>query len=247
MRRFAKAKRTGSVALPVLAAFATLVLSGCGGGAGDSSGGTTSQATSAAEAKKSPEANQGEGKEESEEKAGSNVSQPEGEREPGISPQQKRKATKANILLESQAIRHGKALSATFLPAKYTCDGKDTWLPLRWKGVPPEAQELVLMTLSVDPEEELLFDWAVAGLDPRLTQIEEGKLPAGAIVGENSFGNEGYHACPPKGNSETFVFLLFAVPKRLAPKPGFDAEALREEVLAEHGNVGILNASYTRK
>lgn len=248
MRRSAKAKRTGSIALPVLALVAILALSGCGG-SDDSADTATSEASPAgAEAEKNGEkqgkaaSGQGAGQSEkaSSPKQGSGGS--EGEREPGITPEQERQATTADIKLESPSFKNGAAL-----PAKYTCDGKNTWPALRWSGLPPEAGELVLLVLSVDPaEQKLLFDWAVGGLDPSLTSIEEGKLPPGAVVGENSFGKDGYAICPKPGTAQNYIFMLFAIPKALDPKPGFEARPFREEVLAEHGSVGLLNAPYQR-
>ena len=229
--------------LSVLALFAFVVLSGCGGG--DSNNTATSEASTSAKVKTGAGDAQGKGANEQgagdSKASGSKVSQPKGEEESGITPEQERKATTANITLQSPSIQ------SPALPPKYTCDGKNIWPALRWKGLPPDAEELVLLVLSVDPKEQkLLFDWAVGGIDPSLASIEEGKLPSGVVVGENSFGKDGYEACPKPGAAQNYIFMLFAIPTALDPKPGFDARAFREEVLAEHGNVGLLNASYQR-
>ncbi len=247
MTRCLKAKRTGSIALPVLPLLAILVLSGCGGS--DDSASTASSQTSPASAEAGNGSGEGQGKtpnaqgnKSSSTKQNSNVPQSRGEEEPGITPEQKRTSTTANITLESPSFKAGASL-----PVKYTCDGENSWPPFRWSGVPREAEELVLLVLSNDPaEQELLFDWAVGGLDPSLTSIEEGQLPEGAVIGENSFGKSAYHVCPPQGESESYVFMLFAIPKALNPEPGFDAAKLRAEVLAEHGSVGLLIAPYQR-
>ena len=260
----AKAARIGSILLSVLALAAVPVLAGCGGGEEDSSTATTGTdgETAGTEDRNSTEEGQGkngaegggsqqqgsrqqgskQGGGSSGAKQGENVPQPEGGEEKGITPEQKREATTANIKLESPNFKGGTAL-----PAKYTCDGKGTWPSLTWKGLPAEAEELVLLVLSVDPaEQKLLFDWAVAGLDPSLSEIEEGKLPQGAVVGENSFGKEGYEICPAEGTAQNYIFMLFAIPEALDPSPGFEARGFREEVLAQSGNVGLLNAPYKR-
>jgi phosphatidylethanolamine-binding protein (PEBP) family uncharacterized protein len=91
----------------------------------------------------------------------------------------------------------------------------------------------------------LFFDWAVAGLSPDLGAIEAGKLPKGAIVGRNSFGKKGYGICPESGE-ETYMFTLFALPKKLSPEQGFDPLTLRKEVTDTSGNVGLLALSYLR-
>jgi phosphatidylethanolamine-binding protein (PEBP) family uncharacterized protein len=134
----------------------------------------------------------------------------------------------------------------TALSAEYTCDGKNTSPALRWQGVPQGTAELALFTMNIQPVKgQLFFDWAVAGLSPDLEEIEAGKLPEGAIVGRNSFGKMGYGICP-EGNSETYMFALFALPEKLSPKPGFEPLAFRKDALEIAGNAGILALGYSR-
>jgi phosphatidylethanolamine-binding protein (PEBP) family uncharacterized protein len=92
---------------------------------------------------------------------------------------------------------------------------------------------------------ELFFDWAVAGLTPGMDEIEAGRLPKGAVVGRNSFGKTGYKICP-EGDGETYIFALFALPKKLSPSQGFEPFALRKAVSEVSGNVGLLPLSYLR-
>lgn len=240
--------------LPVLALVAMLALAGCGGGDDSSDGSTSATASKASESDGGAEGGKqtkgdsesGEGKQGSDKssngKTGPGVAQPNGERESGITPEQRKKATTASIKLESPAFSAEKPLSA-----RYTCDGEDESPPLRWSGLPSEAAELVLFVLNLSPvNESLFFDWAVAGLDPSLTGLEAGEVPAGAIVGKNSFGKSGYSICPPEGKGENYIFMLFAIPQSLSLSPGFDPLSAREEVLAQSGNVGLLGASYKR-
>ena len=92
-------------------------------------------------------------------------------------------------------------------------------------------------------EGRLFFDWAVAGLPPDLEGLEEGKLPKGAVVGQNGFGKTGYEICPAQGQAETYVFALYAIPRRLSPSRGFNPHGLREEALAAVGHAGLLAVS----
>jgi phosphatidylethanolamine-binding protein (PEBP) family uncharacterized protein len=131
------------------------------------------------------------------------------------------------------------------LTATYTCDGKGQWPALSWSGVPAGSAELILYAMNIAPVQGRLFvDWAVAGLDPGLTGIDDGELPKGAVVGTNSFGKRGYEICPE--GSETYLFAVYALPRALSPQPGFDARELRKEVLDVSGNVGLLSLAYTR-
>jgi len=178
-------------------------------------------------------------------KHGPRIAQPKGEPEPGITPQQRQEATVASMTLESPSSQPSSA-GPQALPSTYTCDGKGTSPALSWQGVPQGSAELVIFAMNIQPVEgKLFFDWAVAGLSPELEEIEAGKLPKGAIVGRNSFGRAGYEVCP-EGGGETYMFTVFALPKKLSPAQGFDPSALRREVLGASGNVGLLALSYAR-
>ena len=179
-------------------------------------------------------------------KHGPHIAQPKGAPEPGITPQERKEVTVASMALESPSSQ-GASGGPQALPAEFTCDGKNTSPALRWQGVPPGTGELVLFAMNVQPvEEKLFFDWAVAGLSPELEEIEAGKLPKGAVVGRNSFGKTGYALCPAAGSGETYIFALFAVPKKLSPSQGFEPLALRKAVTDQAGNVGLLALSYAR-
>lgn len=255
MRPFAKAVSAGTL-LPVLAAALALTLAGCGGDdSSEGDTGTTTGSTAGADAGSSgsgagPKASQGgdssggkgDGTGAQGDGQGGGITQSQGEREPGITPQQRKEATAISMTLSSPAFNPGKAL-----PRTYTCDGEDSSPPLRWSGLPEGAVELVLLVLNFQPvNEKLFFDWAVAGLDPSLSSIEENKLPPGAVVGKNSFGKRGYSICPPNG-TETYLFMLYAIPKALDPEPGFDPLAIREAVLEQAGDAGVLSAAYARQ
>jgi phosphatidylethanolamine-binding protein (PEBP) family uncharacterized protein len=177
-------------------------------------------------------------------RGGPSVPQPTGAPESGITPEQRRQATVASMTLESPSSQPAGG-GPQALPAEYTCDGKNTSPALRWQGVPQGTAELALLAMNVAPVgERLFFDWAVAGLSPDLEEIKAGKLPKGAVVGRNSFGKVGYEICPESG--ETFLFALFALPKKLSPDQGFDPLALRKAATEASGNAGILALSYAR-
>jgi phosphatidylethanolamine-binding protein (PEBP) family uncharacterized protein len=165
--------------------------------------------------------------------------------EPGITPKQQREATVASMSLQSPSSQSSGG-GPQALSAEYTCDGKSISPALRWQGVPQGTAELALFAMNIQPVGgELFFDWAVAGLSPELEEIEAGKLPKGAVVGRNSFGKTGYEICPEAG-SETYMFVLFALPKKLSPSQGFEPLALRKAVADVSGDAGLLALSYAR-
>jgi phosphatidylethanolamine-binding protein (PEBP) family uncharacterized protein len=180
-------------------------------------------------------------------KHGTPVTLPKGPREPEPTPAQQAQATVASMSLSSPAVQPIAATGESLLPATYTCDGNDSWPALQWQGTPASTRELVLFVMNIEPvDEALFFDWAVAGIDPSLNGLEAARLPKGVVSGRNSFGHLGYSICPSQGKSETYIFALYAIPKALSPKQGFDPAALRKEVLGEAGNTGLMAATYTR-
>ncbi len=117
-------------------------------------------------------------------------------------------------------------------------------LELRSRRTPSNCQLFIFNFLPVGGK--LFADWAVAGLSPSLHGLAAGQLPAGAIVGRNGRGQTRYSLCPAKGANTRFAFLLYALPQRVAAKPGFDANALREQALHTAEHAGLLAFSYRR-
>jgi phosphatidylethanolamine-binding protein (PEBP) family uncharacterized protein len=133
------------------------------------------------------------------------------------------------------------------ISARYTCDGADTSLPISWSHIPPHTAEIEVFVFNFLPVGGKLFpDWAVAGLKPSLHGLSAGQLPAGAIVGRNGFGQIRYSICPAKGSNTRYAFLVYAVPHRIAVRPGFNANALREKSLHAAEHAGLLAFSYKR-
>lgn len=180
-------------------------------------------------------------------KHGTPITLPKGPRESEPTPAQQAQATVASMSLSSPAVQPSAATGESLLPAAYTCDGKDSWPALQWQGTPAGTRELLLFVMNIEPvDEALFFDWAVAGIDPSLNGLEADWLPKGVVTGRNSFGHVDYSICPPSGKKETHIFALYALPRALSPKQGFDPTTLRKEVLEASGNAGLMAATYTR-
>lgn len=265
--RFLASLRKAASAGVILALAAALCLSGCGGDSGPETASAPSDAPKGAEGEQgkttpsssknssspsSPKtATAGSGEAKSSEpnsggKRGAPIAIPKGPREKAPTPQELAQTTMASMTLESPAVAPPAVGSTASLPATYTCEGKNASPPLRWAGTPEGTEELVLFAMNLAAvNEALFFDWAVAGLDPELESLPEGSLPKGAVLGRNGFGKEGYSICP-QGPGETYIFALHAIPEPTGAKRGFNPLALREEVLAQAANVGILAVSYTR-
>jgi phosphatidylethanolamine-binding protein (PEBP) family uncharacterized protein len=120
--------------------------------------------------------------------------------------------------------------NGSFAP-RYTCRGGNVSIPLKWAGVAPTTKELVLWVHSYVTLGHVTYNWAVAGISPSVQQVEAGKLPPGAIVGRNSFGQNGYNLCLVKGASRMLVVAdVFALPSPINLKPGFDPATMLNQV-----------------
>src|ERR1700723_791734 len=118
------------------------------------------------------------------------------------------------------------------IPVRYTCDGKNTSPPLRWKGIPPHTAELMLHLLNFKPVNgKLYFDWALTGISPTSHEAAPGTTQPGATTGTNSAGQTTYHLCPTSKTQETYVAVLFALPHHLPAKQGFNPQTLRLQAL----------------
>ena len=91
-------------------------------------------------------------------------------------------------------------LPAAAIPRRYTCDGADISLPVRWSGVPSRATGLTLVMRDSDAAGGNFIHWQLGGIPPSSLGLPPGHVPAGVIEGHNSFGTVGYRGpCPPRG------------------------------------------------
>jgi Raf kinase inhibitor-like YbhB/YbcL family protein len=109
------------------------------------------------------------------------------------------------ITVTSPAFRDGGSI-----PKRFTCDGNGSSPALHWSGVPGRGRELTLVV--EDQDADRFVHWTVLGIPADRTGIPEGRVPAGAVETENSFGKPGWGApCPPEGDDpHRYVFALYA-------------------------------------
>lgn len=119
--------------------------------------------------------------------------------------------------------------------------------PLQWSGIPHGTAEIVVLAFDLSPQATSSVQWAVAGIPPSVSELAAGKLPAGAVVGANSAGKDGWGGmCGPKGQLQHAVFFLYALRKKLGLTAGFKALAVRGRFTAEKLASGLTLASYQR-
>ncbi len=156
---------------------------------------------------------------------------------PGVTPGQH---LAAGFHLTSPAFRPGGPI-----PRAYTCDGRQTSLPLRWSGVPHAAKELVLVMRDPDAPAGPFIHWAVAAISTTGSGFPAGGVSGHVILGRNSFGSNGYGGpCPPKGSpAHHYVLTLSALASPSGLRTGFNPDELRARALA----IATLIGTYARR
>jgi Raf kinase inhibitor-like YbhB/YbcL family protein len=156
-------------------------------------------------------------------------------------------ATTAGLVIVSPAFSE-----AGRIPNRYTCAGADVSPPLRWRGIPRDAQSLALVLDDPDAPSGIFTHWIVYNIDPRSSGLAENPLKAASPTikfsqAVNDFGHSNYNGpCPPPGTPHHYHFKLYALASTLhlsrdATVQQFD-EAIRGRVLA----MGELVATFKR-
>lgn len=150
------------------------------------------------------------------------------------------------LTFESDAFADGEVV-----PQRHTCDGSNVAPPLKWRGVPDETAELILLLEDPDADDEVFVHWMVAGLDPNLPELPEDFVPETAQVGLNDYGSADYRGpCPPQGeDAHRYVFTLLAVRERTLVGARFTASELADlladnvlavgQLVARSGRTGL--------
>ncbi len=128
------------------------------------------------------------------------------------------------------------------LPARYSRrDGQEDTPPLRWAGVPPEAEELAVV--MVDADADGFVHWVLTGLEPTLPGLDSAEPPPGAVAALNDYGTAGYGGpAPPEGDPpHRYVITLHALDRRL----GLEADLPPREAIAAVEAASIASAEIT--
>jgi len=138
------------------------------------------------------------------------------------------------------------------IPTKFTCDGADQSPPLRWNGVPSEAQSLTLIVDDPDAPGRTFVHWIVYDLSPDVKELAaaipaDESLSDGGTQGKNDFRAIAYGGpCPPSG-THRYRFQLYALDTRLNLSSG---KTKADLVAAMDGHIlgfGELIGLYTRQ
>lgn len=133
------------------------------------------------------------------------------------------------------------------IPTKYTCDGKDISLPLKWRDPPPGTKSFALIADDPDAPVGTWVHWVLYNLPAETRALPEAvppeaELPDGSRHGKNSWGRKSYGGpCPPSGTHRYF-FKLYALDTVLDLAAGASKrkllKAMKGHILAQTELIG---------
>jgi Raf kinase inhibitor-like YbhB/YbcL family protein len=90
---------------------------------------------------------------------------------------------------------------------RYTCDGDNVAPALQWTAAPEGTVEIAITMRDINAPN--FAHWAIAGISPDQTSLEEDTVPLGAYESTNGAGDIGYTGpCPPAGSAHTYVVTV---------------------------------------
>ncbi len=156
------------------------------------------------------------------------------------------KEIKNTITLSSPAFEYGE-----YIPSIYTCMGKDISPPLRWNGVPPETECIVLICDDPDAPMGTWVHWVIYNIPPDSKGLPEGvprikRLKDGSLQGLNDFRKIGYGGPCPPGGVHRYFFKIYAVDKMLKIGPGASKRKVLELIKGHIISKGELMGKFRR-
>ena len=128
------------------------------------------------------------------------------------------------------------------IPARHTCDGRDTSPALAWTGVPAGTKSLALIADDPDAPDPAApkmtwVHWVLYNIPASASGLAEGipdkDLPDGTMQGFNDWHRSGYGGpCPPIGKHRYF-FKLYAL-NTVLPDLKHPAKAALEKAMRGH-------------
>ncbi len=132
----------------------------------------------------------------------------------------------------------GTWLDGGAIDSRHTCNGTNISPSLEISNTPIDAESLAITLIDLTAPENPL--WVMANISPNETSIQEGGVPADAIVGATTNGSKitsGYSGpCDTKNEMREYLLVVYALDQMLEfepdPKSLDDSRLLYEAIQA---------------
>jgi hypothetical protein len=127
--------------------------------------------------------------------------------------------------------------AARVIPARYKCNNRAVWVPLKWGTLPEHTKELALYIVRFGSPKvaqggavkaEVKAEALVLGLHSTLHELKRGKYPHGALIAIHAHPGEALSICPRKGVVENLLFRIYALRRNLHISRSAKVNPLRE-------------------
>jgi hypothetical protein len=126
------------------------------------------------------------------------------------------------------------------IPARFSCRGSNTPIPLSWAGIPSATGSVAMIMDDPDAPSGTFTHWVVFNLPASSTGITNGRIPAGAAQAQNGRGQAAYTGpCPPSGTHH-YRFTVYAEPKKMPLRAGASLPAALAAIKADPISTGRL-------
>lgn len=151
----------------------------------------------------------------------------------------------ADLTLSSPAFGDGEPI-----PEKYGYTNENVNPPLAIDGVPDDGASLALVVDdpdAVEPAGKVWDHWLVWNIDPGRQEIPEAwdAGSAGAVEGQNDYGEHGYGGPNPPDGEHTYRFRLYAVDSTLDLGPSASKDDLDDSITGRILDRSALTGTYT--
>lgn len=133
-----------------------------------------------------------------------------------------------------------------WIPAQYTCDGKDINPPLALSGIPARAKSVVIIVDDPDSPHGVFTHWLMWNVLPTVAEIAEDSIPQGAMLGRNDFGKTAWGGPCPASGIHRYVFHVYALDTILSLPAGSGREQVEAAMHDHILDQGELMGQYER-
>lgn len=120
-------------------------------------------------------------------------------------------STEAPFTISSPAFKTHRAI-----PERYTCNGKQAFIPVKWTNVPKNTRSLAILMFDEDAPKQNRYHFAAYNIDPNSSGLNQLPTDANSHIAKNSWGEQTYHVPCYSATEHHYNIRLYALDTKLA-------------------------------